>query len=269
MANTYYDSQLTGEQIENALEAINGVIAPANNGKVLAISNGKIIARSVVWPGGSPVIEPLSVTQNGTYTVPSGVDGYSPVTVNVSGGGGGDISIAYYDYAQFDGTSHIELPFTVNADYKITVDFYVDNYVSAQAIIGNSSSTSLPQLVQYNSRWYTGTGSSEANFNMALTGRHTFVNNKDNANYFDNVQVTVYSPQTQNNAVLWVGGRTAGGVNCTSKICNYKIESISNGNTIVNLIPVIISGALEQTGLLDTVSKKIYTSGISSVGNFT
>lgn len=37
--------------------------------------------------GGSAVVEPLSVTQNGTYTPPSGVDGYAPVTVNVSGGG--------------------------------------------------------------------------------------------------------------------------------------------------------------------------------------
>lgn len=35
----------------------------------------------------SPVIEPLEVTTNGTYTAPEGVDGYSPVTVNVSGGG--------------------------------------------------------------------------------------------------------------------------------------------------------------------------------------
>lgn len=32
-----------------------------------------------------PVIAPLSVTANGTYTAPSGTDGYSPVTVNVSG----------------------------------------------------------------------------------------------------------------------------------------------------------------------------------------
>ena len=32
------------------------------------------------------VIEPLSITQNGTYTAPVGVDGYSPVTVNVPAG---------------------------------------------------------------------------------------------------------------------------------------------------------------------------------------
>ena len=83
MANTYYDSQLTAAEIEAALEAIDGVIAPANNGKVLAINNGKIEARSVQWGGGTPVIEALSVTTNGTYTAPSGVDGYSPVTVNV------------------------------------------------------------------------------------------------------------------------------------------------------------------------------------------
>ena len=88
MANTYYDSQLTAAEIEAALEAISGLIVPANNGKVLAINNGKFEARSVQWGGGAPVIEALSVTANGTYTAPTGVDGYSPVTVNVSGGGG-------------------------------------------------------------------------------------------------------------------------------------------------------------------------------------
>ena len=36
--------------------------------------------------GGSAVIEPLSVSTNGTYTAPSGVDGYSPITVNVPQG---------------------------------------------------------------------------------------------------------------------------------------------------------------------------------------
>ena len=30
-----------------------------------------------------PIIEPLEVTENGTYTAPDGVDGYSPVVVDV------------------------------------------------------------------------------------------------------------------------------------------------------------------------------------------
>ena len=90
MANTYYDSQLTAEEIEVVLEAINGILTLANNGKVLAINNGKLEARSVQWGGGGAVVQPLSVTQNGTYNPPSGVDGYAPVTVNVSGGGSED-----------------------------------------------------------------------------------------------------------------------------------------------------------------------------------
>lgn len=44
----------------------------------------------------SPVIEPLEVTTNGTYTAPAGVDGYSPVTVNVSGSGVGETGGSIY-----------------------------------------------------------------------------------------------------------------------------------------------------------------------------
>lgn len=35
--------------------------------------------------GGSANIQPLTVTENGTYTATGGVDGYSPISVNVSG----------------------------------------------------------------------------------------------------------------------------------------------------------------------------------------
>lgn len=42
---------------------------------------------SIVTSGGitpaNPIIEPLEVTKNGTYTAPNGVDGYSPIDVNV------------------------------------------------------------------------------------------------------------------------------------------------------------------------------------------
>ena len=86
MANTYYDSDLTGEKIEAALKAIDGVINPSNNNKVLAISNGKIVARSVQWGSEQTIIaKPNTVTQNGTYYAASdSADGYSEFTVNVS-----------------------------------------------------------------------------------------------------------------------------------------------------------------------------------------
>lgn len=40
-------------------------------------------AAMIMMSGGTKVIQPLNVTENGTYTPLAGVDGYSPVTVNV------------------------------------------------------------------------------------------------------------------------------------------------------------------------------------------
>ncbi len=49
-----------------------------------------LLARKLGGSGGGatkPSIEPLNITENGTYTAPDGVDGYSPVTVEVKGSG--------------------------------------------------------------------------------------------------------------------------------------------------------------------------------------
>lgn len=51
-------------------------------------SNNHTLNYTVVGGGGTITTEPLTVTQNGTYTAPSG-KAYTPVTVNVSGGGSG------------------------------------------------------------------------------------------------------------------------------------------------------------------------------------
>ena len=75
------------------------------SGKVFLAADGTITTGTGTGGGGGAVVQPLSVTTNGTYTAPSGVDGYSPVTVNVSGGGGGEAvsrsDVNFYDY---DGT---------------------------------------------------------------------------------------------------------------------------------------------------------------------
>lgn len=106
-----------------------------------------------------PVIEPLEVTENGTYTAPDGVDGYSPVTVNVpipdgyikpsgelevtengthdvreyasvnvnvpTGGGGGDLPAGWWrcDYIQFTGEQTVDTRIICNQDTKIQLAF--------------------------------------------------------------------------------------------------------------------------------------------------
>ena len=66
-----------------------GNIQPADvtQGKIGYAQGQRVVGTAVP---STPKIQSLSVTENGTYTAPSGVDGYSPVTVNVSGGGGTD-----------------------------------------------------------------------------------------------------------------------------------------------------------------------------------
>lgn len=97
-----------------AISAIPNSYTAGDEGKV--VKNGALVAQTaraaaitengtydttennevtVYISGSSAVVQPLSVTQNGTYNPPSGVDGYAPVTVNVPSGGSSDVE--YWD----------------------------------------------------------------------------------------------------------------------------------------------------------------------------
>ena len=73
------ESPLTG--IANAIRGKNGETTTYKPSEMAA-------AITAISGGGEPTIEALSITTNGTYTAPDGVDGYSPVTVNVPQDGG-------------------------------------------------------------------------------------------------------------------------------------------------------------------------------------
>ena len=86
--------------IASELNALNGYILGAygeintKGGTVPANKNMANLASAIasISTGSSTTITPLSVTENGIYTAPTGT-AYSPVTVNVSGGGGGDSTV--------------------------------------------------------------------------------------------------------------------------------------------------------------------------------
>lgn len=81
--------------IASELNALNGYILGAydeintKGGTVPTNKNMANLASAIgsISTGSSTTITPLNVTENGTYTAPTGT-AYSPVTVNVSGGGG-------------------------------------------------------------------------------------------------------------------------------------------------------------------------------------
>lgn len=70
----------------SASELVSGTKSITANGTGIDVANYAAVDVNV--SGSSVDVQALSVTENGTYTAPSGT-AYSPVTVNVSGGGGG------------------------------------------------------------------------------------------------------------------------------------------------------------------------------------
>ena len=110
-------SKITGEIVnasttKGALEAISGKKAGSIAQAISDIAQGNI-------PSGDVTVEELSVTENGIYTAPEG-KAYSPVNVNVAGGGFSKLYAWERDsdnlilYATFDAA-----PDNINRDTKL------------------------------------------------------------------------------------------------------------------------------------------------------
>ena len=79
--------------------------------------------------GGSPaVIQPLSVTQNGQYNAPAGVNGFNPVEVKVEGSSG-DTRKSILDSADVIGTLELPSDWKINIKWTGQMSFVQNNYI--------------------------------------------------------------------------------------------------------------------------------------------
>ena len=100
--NPYVNKVVFGETTVIDISPTTAVEADVAQGKIFFKASGE--QATGTNSGGSSIdVEPLSVTTNGTYTAPTGT-AYSPVTVNVSGGGTTPASPKDVNFIDYDGT---------------------------------------------------------------------------------------------------------------------------------------------------------------------
>lgn len=124
-----YDAEDEGKVVNNgALVAQTAHAEISANGTYDTTLNDEVTVN--VSSGSAPVVQALSVTQNGTYTPSSGVDGFSSVTVSVGGSGGG--GPVYYGTSEPDASmgqdEDLFIQYAVKAStfdhtYEITAQF--------------------------------------------------------------------------------------------------------------------------------------------------
>lgn len=86
MARTYHDAPITAAQMDKVLASMNSVSKASNNGKILCVDDfGFLTAKTQQELHIGAVLEPVTISENGTVTPPEGVDGFDSVTVNVQG----------------------------------------------------------------------------------------------------------------------------------------------------------------------------------------
>jgi len=125
-----YEAGDEGKVVQNGALVAQTSRSVIANGTYDTTANDEVV---VNVSGGGAVIQPLTVTENGTITPPTGVDGYAPVTVNVSGGGGDDVLCAENAYStsgSFSYSKTITIP--DDDEYIVYVQMFVNSTHTVQ-----------------------------------------------------------------------------------------------------------------------------------------
>lgn len=258
---------------------------------VMLDSTGQIIVsklQDVIDAINGGTIDPLTVTQNGTYT-PSGTTlGYGPVTVNVGGGGGGitilsgtdaptaaqgdngQIYLKYLDVTLPAEYSELEYLEFVNRAYINTgvipnnhsVEIKVDDvsYVNDKHWFGTNPSNpgGFMHFTTYNNKYYWGYTGTEGNGGSWSSGMHLL-----KYNYGDNNQIildgtVIGSGFSASTAALNIGRRGTAANAANLRVYYFILTNKAVGAIERYYIPAArISDGV--AGLYDVITQQFYT----------
>ena len=131
--------------IAGAIDALNDALAGSDQPAAQTIEGGVRLLGQHIGGGSSVTVEALTATENKTYTAPEG-KAYSPVTVNVSGGGN-SYGIYCYSSEDFETFTPIESFVGVSPGYDSELDDWelaeaAANSANAGDIIVSTSNSS-------------------------------------------------------------------------------------------------------------------------------
>lgn len=199
------------------------------------------VANKAAGSGEPPNIQPLTVTENGTYTVSGDVDGYSPITVNVPSSGGGIVP---------SGTKQI----TENGTYDVT------NYASAEVNVPKKEPVLEPLSVTANGT-YTPPGDvdgySKVVVNVPPSGSSgdietctLTVNHGTSAEYGNLITLLIYN-KAENGSVVGVCNENVNvgsfDVTCVKGSCVvFILTDLTNVNTTCSGDAVVLNNWFPQ-----------------------
>lgn len=151
----------------------NATAADVVNGKTFTSNNGLKITGTAEAATSEPVINPLEVTSNGTYAAPTGVDGYSPITVNVPSSSGG-------------------LPDVITPGDTPILGSWVGTTVSETTVTATDLSVTIPKSGTY--RFYVSAVQSSSYSMGGGSSPHVYLYKNGSEVASDTVQSSVTSP---------------------------------------------------------------------------
>ena len=178
-------------------------------------------------------------------------------------GGGGSSPLQFKTWAHLDGVHAFALDINIQAsyDHKITFEWYdaVEDDDGYRFSIYNGSWFYCRR--RYRQYYMPGPGNGGSQFWAGNIGEtHLMINNdEEHKNYIDGNYIGDVTNFSQSGTATynqyWIGGQYSAG-SSHAYIKQFKIESISTGDTICNLVPCLFDNTVHC--LYDTINKRFY-----------